>query len=747
MSRKKTILHSRNGARRRKEVAWQSIDPLAYMRTGHWPADPLGPFNRAYSAHVWVYACVRAIAVNVASVDILPYIKTVKDGRESWAVDQKHELYPLLRMPNPYMSGYLMREYVGASLALTGNAFWYAETMGGKKIVELWPLLPDNVKVVTTRERMIDHYVLVVGGTEIPLPYEKVIHFRSMNPNSFTWGQGSLAAAKTTVTTDIFAQIWNKSFFANAARPDGALETDKVLGDPVRKRILESWKDMHQGAGNNGNTALLEAGLKYKRLGESAKDMDFVNLRKDLRIEVCAAFGVPPSVVGLLEFANYSNMEQQYKTFWTSRLLPDIRNIAETLTLRAQQMTFRVGVEFQGDTSKVEALRVDQKQQADIFKIYVDAGVPPNQVVAMLDLPIEEYEGWDESKQPAQPFGAAPDSNPPEDPAEEDSQKALAQKRAVVCECGVIFDWSSDSQCCPGCMKVVTQAGKAVDQGPSPEERERMRTAEWQVFDSKARGHEGEMREAVRAFFKGQKRRFEEALRKEYASIIGKDLNWVQSLLKLQGHAKSPKDAVELAFNIERERELMKKSSGRLIRGTYFDFAVRVARKVDPNFDFSLQDPVALAWIEAKASKLALEANRFTLERLSAQISEAVQDAVAAGFSESETIAQIADRIDAVYAFAVEGRAERIARTEVISAANAGTQDAFERTGVERKEWLSSRDSLVRETHQKMDGQTVGVKESFLSPSGAALRFPGDPDAPADEIVNCRCTPIARYED
>ena len=69
------------------------------------------------------------------------------------------------------------------------------------------------------------------------------------------------------------------------------------------------------------------------------------------------------------------------------------------------------------------------------------------------------------------------------------------------------------------------------------------------------------------------------------------------------------------------------------------------------------------------------------------------------------------------------------------------------KTGVEEKEWLSSRDAKVRPTHAEMDKQRVDVGQEFVSSSGATLRFPGDPQAKPAETINCRCVtiPIIMY--
>lgn len=53
--------------------------------------------------------------------------------------------------------------------------------------------------------------------------------------------------------------------------------------------------------------------------------------------------------------------------------------------------------------------------------------------------------------------------------------------------------------------------------------------------------------------------------------------------------------------------------------------------------------------------------------------------------------------------------------------------------------WRTVGDNNVRHTHKAMDGQIRYGNEPFDSPSGARLRFPGDPTAPPGERINCRC--------
>lgn len=55
------------------------------------------------------------------------------------------------------------------------------------------------------------------------------------------------------------------------------------------------------------------------------------------------------------------------------------------------------------------------------------------------------------------------------------------------------------------------------------------------------------------------------------------------------------------------------------------------------------------------------------------------------------------------------------------------------------KTWLASADERTRPDHADADGQTVRLDEQFVV-GGVAMDAPGDPAAPADEVVGCRCT-------
>jgi hypothetical protein len=64
--------------------------------------------------------------------------------------------------------------------------------------------------------------------------------------------------------------------------------------------------------------------------------------------------------------------------------------------------------------------------------------------------------------------------------------------------------------------------------------------------------------------------------------------------------------------------------------------------------------------------------------------------------------------------------------------------------GLTRKRWHNVGDSRVRTSHailgsRNYPGSTVPISDNFVTPEGVELRFPGDPTAPLDEVIGCRC--------
>lgn len=153
--------------------------------------------------------------------------------------------------------------------------------------------------------------------------------------------------------------------------------------------------------------------------------------------------------------------------------------------------------------------------------------------------------------------------------------------------------------------------------------------------------------------------------------------------------------------------------------------------------------------------RLALEsgdyANALSRELADGRSDRSLQVAMRDGSSLPE--AQIDSMVERYRANYVAFRAETIARTEGLRAIHEGSEEALQQAVSNGdvqvaqlvRTWHSAHDKRVRAWHAVMDGQEAALGETFESGDGNELKYPGDPDAPASEVVSCRCVVSTRF--
>jgi uncharacterized protein with gpF-like domain len=78
-----------------------------------------------------------------------------------------------------------------------------------------------------------------------------------------------------------------------------------------------------------------------------------------------------------------------------------------------------------------------------------------------------------------------------------------------------------------------------------------------------------------------------------------------------------------------------------------------------------------------------------------------------------------------------------------VSGHNFAAIEGYKQSGVvQKKEWLSSKDDKVRDSHAMVDGEQVLIDQPFSN----GMMFPGDPAAPPEMSINDRCTVLPVVE-
>lgn len=108
---------------------------------------------------------------------------------------------------------------------------------------------------------------------------------------------------------------------------------------------------------------------------------------------------------------------------------------------------------------------------------------------------------------------------------------------------------------------------------------------------------------------------------------------------------------------------------------------------------------------------------------------------------------QIDKMVEAYRKNSVNHRALVIARTQGLRAMNEARNEALEQVMeplsefyVAFKTWIATHDGRTRDWHASMTGQKVRMGQPFVDGLGNVLQFPGDPSAPAETTISCRCS-------
>jgi len=307
-----------------------------------------------------VYASVKVLA---ESIGMLPLNLYRKEADNSRTLLSEHPLHTLCHdQPNEWMTNVEFWEMMVVALNLRGNAYAYINRNRSGHVVELLPLHPDMVRVIMGDNFHLEYEITMPDGSFKRFQVGEIFHIRGLTLNGWL-GISPIAYARESIGLALATEKFGGQLFKNGAKMGGVLEHPGKLSKDSYDRIKASFDEAHSGD-NAHKTALLEEGMKFSRISLSANDSQFLDTRKYQRSEIASIFRVPPHMIGDLEKATFSNIEQQSLEFVNYSLMPwlvriekaikrDLMTPAERKNLT---MKFNVSGLLRGDANARSAL-------------------------------------------------------------------------------------------------------------------------------------------------------------------------------------------------------------------------------------------------------------------------------------------------------------------------------------------------------------------------------------------------------
>lgn len=257
-------------------------------------------------------------------------------------------------------------------------------------------IIRDNRGAVMMLDIIHDSFDVVETDTGIQYiidqkvyPASDIIHLKAWTRNAET-GESPHKLLQSTFKRGISEINTFADFYKNGANVSGLLETDAPLNPTQRKELEEAWARNYSGVANQGKTALLSHGVKYKIIGTRLNEAD-ISSRKMTVEDISNITGVP---LPLLSSGNtpLNSLEVLNRLFVQYTLRAWCKRIESEFNTKlfSFSQTGTTFVRFNLDG----LLRGDTKSRADYYTaLYNIRAINPNEIRALENM--NPYDGGD----------------------------------------------------------------------------------------------------------------------------------------------------------------------------------------------------------------------------------------------------------------------------------------------------------------------------------------------------------------
>lgn len=649
----------------------------------------------AYGDNEVVYACIRKIIKSFAEAPLRVFNE--KDDIEI----ENHPGRLLVKHPNPFLSEYGLWEESQLTFQIAGNLFIEKIRSASSKVVELWVLRPDRIKIIPDPEEFIGGYMFRIGSRERFIPPENMIHIKYTDPLNDYWGQSPILAALRAIATDNEATDFTKITLENKGVNPGIVVTvdSKTTLTKDAVRLLGSTWSANYGKNKQGKPLFLQRGMDVKTIGLNMNELALPDITSIKETRIAAALDVPPIVINLksgLDRSTFSNYAEAVKWFYLNTIIPLQDQIAKELNLKLMPDVGNPGDVFRFDNSDVAALGFVRDQNEKEAVEGFEAGLYTRNE-ARTKIGLEATPSGDIFVQPLNLISIPLKGTAP-DPTEDSNAKKLME-----------FKQS------PGALQVgllESAIGRRAEAELFLKKLERWAKSELKL----------EAEEILRIVKANVAKSIEVKLDPAELTAVMQQI----SLAGIGWNKRIGDDGVPILAQM-----LSTAAEG---------------AAVELGVAFDISSAEAQAFIQTYGFKFA--------QGLTATSIDDVREVMLRSRKEGLSLAEIEAALAEKFAGWQGVRANAIARTETIRAANKGAEQVYKTAGIVEKQWLAAGDACPY--CAALDGKIVGVEEDYFKVGDSFQPVPGDSaDDPIRPLsikyedvgvpplhVNCRCVII-----
>lgn len=273
-----------------------------------------------------VFSCIRILSESISTLPLHMYKRLSGGGKER---AYNHPLYSLLHdEPNLIMDSVEFFSYMMVCLCMRGNHVSRKIKNYLGEVTEIVPFAPDRVRIEVESNGLV--YVVSTNKGELRLSSDEVFHVKGMSIDGVN-GLSPIDYAKESIALAMAAEEHGARFFANGITPSGILVHPTKLSKEAGDRLKAQFRDSYGGSSNSHSMLVMEEGMKFEPISLTNEQSQFIETRKFQVSDIARWFRVPPHMIGDLERATFSNIEQQSLEFVTYTLTPWLVRIEKAI--------------------------------------------------------------------------------------------------------------------------------------------------------------------------------------------------------------------------------------------------------------------------------------------------------------------------------------------------------------------------------------------------------------------------------
>jgi HK97 family phage portal protein len=334
----------------------------------------------AFASFPWVRACVDAICTDLSG---LPLVVVQGEGAKAQQVTVQG-LSQLLLRPTSRKRRATWERQIVTHLLLSGNAYLLRAGPDPRRPVSLPILHPESIRIIPNDAGEAEAYEYrAAGGGLTVYDASVVVHIALTsweNGAQGLYGEGLIRALRNDLEADQAASKLSAAQ-SNQGRPSAIFKPKEPITREQQDMVADAYRKI---ASEKRPSMVLPADFDVDFPAFTLRDMEFVDQRTYTRDSILAAFGVPPTRVGLPS-ANYATAQEQSKIYW--RQLQGIAAlIDDALTeLALGWGAYRVAHDF----SSVDALQESRDARLNRVASWTMLGASPSDAAA--------YEGFQDA--------------------------------------------------------------------------------------------------------------------------------------------------------------------------------------------------------------------------------------------------------------------------------------------------------------------------------------------------------------